>query len=187
MVAMGLSERAAVAVLWALAAVGGLIAVGVQRLQFEWAGLIAVAFAIALGLFAAYLADVRVYADDPPAPAQGRTPVVVDFMYKRRVLEVMLDVGLVAIAFYGAHRLRFDEIAFQAAFPFFLQSLPIMIACQILVLLALGAYRGMWRYFGLMDAVVFVQGALLGPLTGAAVIVVLHNGLPVPAPAAVLS
>ncbi len=181
LVAMGLSERSAVAVLWALAAVGGLIAVGVQRLQFEWAGLIAVAFAIARGLFAAYPADARVYADDPPAPAQGRTPVVVDFMYKRRVLEVMLDVGLVSVAFYGAHRLRFDEIAFQAAFPFFLQSLPIMIACQILVLLALGAYRGMWRYFGLMDAVVFVQGALLGPLTGAAVIVVLHNGLPVPA------
>ena len=181
MVAMGLSEPAAVAVLWVLAAVGGLIAVGVHWLQVEWAGLVAVTFALTLGLFAAYLADVRVYADDPDAPVQGLTPVVVEFMHKRRVLEVLLDLGLVSVAFYCAHRLRFDQQAFETAFPVFVQSLPVMIACQIPVLLALGGYRGMWRCFGLMDAVVFVQGVALGTLAGAAMLMVLHQGLPVPA------
>jgi UDP-GlcNAc:undecaprenyl-phosphate GlcNAc-1-phosphate transferase len=61
MVAMGLSEPAAVGVLWVLAAIGGLIGVGVQHLELESAGLVAAGFVVAMAIFAAYLAGVRVY------------------------------------------------------------------------------------------------------------------------------
>ena len=87
-------------VLWVLAAVGGLIGVGVHRLGIEMSGVVVGVFMVAMGLFAAYLpAGVRVYEDGPTATSRGLTPVVVDFMYKRRVLEVLLDFSLVCIAY----------------------------------------------------------------------------------------
>jgi UDP-GlcNAc:undecaprenyl-phosphate GlcNAc-1-phosphate transferase len=180
MVAMGLSEPGAVSVLWILAAVGGVIGIGVQRLEVEWAGLAAGGFVVAMTIFAAYLVGVRVYDPEPATELRGFTPVVVEFMYKRRVLEVLLDLCLVSVAFYCAHRLRFDQAGFEDVFVEFLRSLPVVIACQIPVLLTLGAYRGMWRYFGLMDAVVIGQSIVLGTLASAAVVVLLNDQLPVP-------
>ena len=180
LVAMGLSERAAVVVLWALAAIGGLIGVGVHLVSTAFAGVIAGVFVIGMTLFAAYLAGVRVYEDGPAVQSRGLTPVVVDFMHKRRVLEVLLDLSLVCVAYYSAYRLRFDSRQFDVAFPNFLHSLPIVIASQILVLLVLGAYRGMWRHFGMMDAVVFAKSVALGTLASVAIVVGLNDGLPVP-------
>ena len=178
LVAMGLSEPTAVAVLWVLAAIGGGIGVGVHLLSMAWAGAVAGVFVIAMGLFAAYLAGVRVYHDQT-RPA-GLTPVVVDFMHKRRMLQVLLDLALVSAAYYGAYRLRFDTAGFEAAFPHFLGSLPVVIAIQIPVLFALGAYRGMWRYFGLMDAVAFGKGVALGLPAIVLMIAELNGHLPVP-------
>ena len=180
LVAMGLSEPAAVAVLWVLAAIGGLIGVGVQLISTPFAGVLAGVFVIGMALFAAYLAGVRVYEDGPAVQSRGLTPVVVDFMHKRRVLEVLLDLSLVCVAYYSAYRLRFDRTQFDAAFPHFLQSLPVVIGGQLTVLFALGAYRGMWRYFGLMDAVVFGKSVALGTVASVAMIVGLNNGLPMP-------
>jgi UDP-GlcNAc:undecaprenyl-phosphate GlcNAc-1-phosphate transferase len=180
MVAMGLSEPGAVGVLWVLAAIGGLIGVGVLRLELEWAGLVVAGFVVAMALFAAYLAGVRVYEHAPAAEVRGLTPMVIEFMHKRRVLEVLLDVALVSVTFYCAHRLRFDQAGFERVFPSFVTSLPVMIAIQISVLLTLGAYRGMWRYFGMMDAVVFGKSIVLGTLAGAATVALLNGTLPVP-------
>jgi UDP-GlcNAc:undecaprenyl-phosphate GlcNAc-1-phosphate transferase len=180
LVAMGLSEPAAVAVLWVLAAIGGLIGVGVRLVSTPFAGVIAGAFVIGMALFAAYLAGVRVYDDGPAVQNRGLTPVVVNFMHKRRVLEVLLDLSLVCMAYYSAYRLRFDRSQFDTAFPYFLKSLPIVIAGQIPVLLALGAYRGMWRHFGLMDALVVGKSVALGTLASVALVAWLNDGLPMP-------
>ena len=180
MVAMGLSEPGAVGVLWVLAAVGGIIGVGVHRLELEFAGLVAAGFVVAMALFAAYLAGVRVYEGTPPGETGRLTPVVLEFMHKRRVLEVLLDVALASVTFYCAHRLRFDQSDFERVFHSFVTSLPIIIACQIPVLLILDAYRGMWRYFGLMDAVVFGKSIALGTGAGATVVALLNGALPVP-------
>jgi UDP-GlcNAc:undecaprenyl-phosphate GlcNAc-1-phosphate transferase len=180
MVAMGLSEPGAVGVLWVLAAVGGLMGVGVQRLELEWAGLVAAGFVVAMAIFAAYLSGVRVYEGAPAAEGRRLTPVVIEFMHKRRVLEVLLDVALVSITFYCAHRLRFDQAGFERVFTSFVTSLPVIIASQISVLLALGAYRGMWRYFGLMDGVVFGKSIVMGTLAGGAMVALLNGTLPVP-------
>ena len=98
LVAMGLSERWAVAVLWTLAGVGGLVGVLVRQISTDWAGIVAGIFVLTMALFAAYLAGVRVY-DNAPSRGNGLTLVVIDFMYKRRVLEVLLDFSLVCVAY----------------------------------------------------------------------------------------
>ena len=177
LVAIGLSERRAVAVLWILATLGGLLSLSLQRVQNDWSSIPVAIFLLAMIIFAVYLSHVRVYEQvDESLLRTGRiTPFVINFMYKRRVAEVILDVCLVTIAYYTAYRLRFEGAEFAAFFPSFLQSLPIVVATQTVVLFMVGAYRGVWRHFGLMDGVVFAKGVLLGTLINVASIVYLYR------------
>ena len=87
----------------------------------------------------------------------GVTLILVELMYKRRLAEVLLDVSLVLIAYYAAWRLRFEGPEWSAYSGNFVQSLPIALAIQMVALFVFGAYRGAWRYFGLMDGVVFAK------------------------------
>src|SRR4029079_12378973 len=83
-------------------------------------------------------------------------------MYKRRLAEVLLDVSLVLIAYYSAWRLRFEGPEWNAYGASYLQSVPIALAIQMVALFVFGAYRGAWRYFGLMDGVAFAKAVLSG-------------------------
>ena len=172
LVAIGLSERAAVAVLWTLAAAGGLVGVTVRRVSPDWSGLLAALFFLAMVIFAVYLAHVKVHDRvDEGLISSGRfTVLMTDFMYKRRVAEVLLDLSLVSLAYYAAYRILFEGDAFAQFFPIFLESLPLVVGIQMVALLVVGAYRGVWRYFSLMDAVVFGKSVLFGSLVIVAVI-----------------
>lgn len=167
LVAMGLSERRAVAVLWTLAGLGGLMALSIQRFQNDWASLAAAVFVLVMIILAVYLAHVRVYDDADPVAlrSRGATPVVFTFLYKRRIAEVLLDFCLVSLAYYVSYRLRFTGVEFGAAFQVFLASLPLVVGIQIVALFAFGGYRGVWRYFGLMDGVTFTKAVIAGTLT----------------------
>jgi UDP-GlcNAc:undecaprenyl-phosphate GlcNAc-1-phosphate transferase len=166
LVAIGLSERAAVMLLWFLAAVGGALGLAVDYLNLSWSGLVASLFVLTMVIFAVYLGRVRVYdeADEKTIDRDTLTPLVADFLFKRRVAEVVLDLCLVSIAYYAAYRLRFEGAEFGPHFPEFLRSLPIVLAAQLLALFVIGIYRGVWRYFGLMDTVAVVKGVFVGTL-----------------------
>lgn len=172
LVAMGLSERAAVAVLWGLAALGGLLSVAVRRIDSSWSSIGVAAFLLAMIIFAVYLAHVRVYDDSDADVRSGRvTPFVIHFVYRRRVAEVFLDLSLSALAYYAAYRLRFEGAEFSAYFPAFLESLPLIVGVQSVSLYLVGGYRGVWRYFSLMDGVTFVKGVLLGTMVSVFLVV----------------
>ena len=175
LVAIGLPEKTAVQVLWALAAAGGAVGFLVRRFSDDRAWLLGAMLILAMVVFAVYLAQVRVYENSSVAPAGRVTPMLATFMYKRRVAEVLLDVCLVAIAYYSAWRLRFEGAEWQAYFPRLLASLPIALAVQMVALFVFGAYRGAWRYFGLMDGVVFGKAVAAGTLTLIAAIVYLYR------------
>ncbi|MEQ1911108.1 MAG: hypothetical protein ABMA15_19970, partial [Vicinamibacterales bacterium] len=88
---------------------------------------------------------------------------------------VLLDLGLIAIAYYSAYRLRFDVLQFRDYFPRFLESLPLVLGVQLLSLFVVGGYRGVWRYFGLMDGVTFARGVGLGTLVNVSLIAFLYR------------
>ena len=177
LVAMGLSQRSAVGVLWALTALGGIVGLTFRYFSAEWVGILAAVFVLGTAIFAVYLGQVRVYEEDGDSLARAGkiTPFVVDVMYKRQIAEVVLDVGLVTVAYYSAYRLRFEGGEFQAFFPSFLESLPLVLAVQLVTLYAVGAYRGLWRYFSLMDGVTFAKGVLLGTFVIVFVVVYIYR------------
>lgn len=164
LVVIGLTEPAAVGVLWALSAGAAVVAIVIKSMTVGWAGLLAAVAILAMAVFAAYLAQVKVYDESPNSLPHGFTPLVLDVMHKRRALEVLLDFCLVAICYFAAWRLRFDGPEWNIYFPRFLESLPFAISAQLVSFFLVGAYRGQWRHFGLMDGVVFIKGIALGSL-----------------------
>lgn len=163
LVTIGLSEPRAVVTLWMLAGAGGTISVLLQRQTQGLGGVVAVTFLLAMIIFGVYLARIRVYEDaNQVRKGETLTPLIGNFMYKRRVVEVLLDLCLIPLAYYTAYRLRFEGNEFGVNYPLFIQSLPVVISIQLLSLFLVGGYRGTWRYFGMMDAVVFAKGVLLG-------------------------
>ncbi len=175
LVALGLSERRAVTVLWALAAAAGGIGFAIRRTSDVDVWLLSAVFVIAMVVFATYLAQVRVYDEPSTIPTRGVTVILFELMYKRRLAEVLLDVALVLIAYYGAWRLRFEGPQWDAYSGRFVQSMPIALAIQMIALFVFGAYRGAWRYFGLMDGVAFAKGVGAGTLALIVTLVYLYR------------
>jgi UDP-GlcNAc:undecaprenyl-phosphate/decaprenyl-phosphate GlcNAc-1-phosphate transferase len=175
LVAIGLSERSAVRVLWALAAAAGTIGVVVRRISDDRAWLLSAVFILAMVVFAVYLAQVRVYNEPSRVPIRGATPVLVEVMYKRRIAEVLLDVCLVTIAYWSAWRLRFEGVEWDQSVPTLTTSLPIALGLQMVTLFIFGAYRGAWRHFGLMDGVAFAKGILAGTVSIIVALVYLYR------------
>ena len=182
LVAIGLSERRAVMLLWVLAAVGGALGIAIDRFRAvgapSYSTLAAsLVFLLAMILFAAYLARIRVYDDADARVKQGAfTPIVVEFMYKRRVAEVLLDFFLVSVCYYAAYRLRFeDPEEFMKNFSMFTNSLPVVLTAQLVAFFVVGVYRGVWRHFGMMDTLVVARGVVFGALTALVTILVIQE------------
>ena len=171
LVAIGLSERGAVFLLWGLAAAGGATGLVVRNATGGWSSLVGGLFLFLMGLFAVYLGRVRVYGDvQAPVQASAWTPLVNEFMHKRRVVEVLGDFVLIGAAYYGANRLRFDPEAYATNAESFYGSLPIVIAAQLVAFFVVGVYRGEWHFFGAHDGVTAIKGVVLGA-SGIALIV----------------
>ena len=170
---MGLSERAAVALLWLLPPWAE------QRprarlFQPELVGPRRGVLPAGMGVFAVYLLRIRMYdeREGEALDSSRMTPLVLNFRYKRQILEVIVDLCLVAIAYYGAYRLRFDEELLGANFPYFYRSLPLIMGAQMLALFFVGIYKTVWRNFRFAEILSIVKGTLLGMFT--AELAILH-------------
>jgi UDP-GlcNAc:undecaprenyl-phosphate GlcNAc-1-phosphate transferase len=176
LVAIGLSERGAVAVLWVLSGLGGLLAFSIHGWGSDSTNIIVAVFLVAVIVFAVYLAQIRVYDDSDAQLRSGRfTPFFVKVMYKRRLAEVLLDVCLVSIAYYSAYRLRFEGPDLSGYHETFMASLPVVVGVQMVALFAVGTYRGVWRFFGLMDGVTLAKGVFVGTLSSIVAAVYLYR------------
>jgi UDP-GlcNAc:undecaprenyl-phosphate GlcNAc-1-phosphate transferase len=173
LVAVGLTERQAVLVLYVLAAAFGSLGL-VARLAGVWLSLaLAGVFLAVAVLFGAFLAQVRIYN---PVQFAERSESLADrpvvngmIMFKRELGEAALDFVLVCVAYLGAFVLHYglpnpaapgpDP---YAAMPSMLSaSLAFVLVVKMSLLLAFQAYRGMWRYLGISDLMTLAKVTLL--------------------------
>jgi len=177
LVAIGLSERKAVGVLWGLAILAGAVGITIQTVNETWSALLVLLFLVGLVVFAVYLARIRIYDEDEAneSGTSGFTPVVSDLLHKVAAAEVLLDFGLVSIAYYAAYRFRFPDPVFSLNFPIFMQSLPVVVVSQMAVLAIGGGYRGVWRYFGLHDVLAFGRNVVVGTVVAQFVVLYLYR------------
>ena len=164
LVAIGLSERDAVLVLWGLAAIGGVIGLVLRNFSSAWSLPLGGLYLLAMSAFAVYLVRVRVY-DDVPVSEAGvtLTPLQSTYLNKRRVVEVLVDVTLIGASYYWATLLVFrDPEAYFRNADVFYRTLPVVMATQLVALFARGLYKGLWRPFVRKDIAKVVEAIALG-------------------------
>ncbi|HEX8148883.1 MAG TPA: hypothetical protein VF591_16995 [Pyrinomonadaceae bacterium] len=164
LVALGLSERRAVWMLYAFAGASGLLAMVVRQFEYHTGIAMVLGFAVVLTLVGVYLAGVKVY-DEAEVQAAREKPLVsflVDLSYKRRIFEVLLDVLLVILAYYFSYVLLFGSDLGAEVWLLFLSTVPVLIFVKMVALLAAGVYRGLWRYISLDNLIVYAKAVGAG-------------------------
>jgi UDP-GlcNAc:undecaprenyl-phosphate GlcNAc-1-phosphate transferase len=102
------------------------------------------------------------------------TPILVEITYKRRLFEVFLDFILISVAYYTSYLLRFEG-DIDGNFGFFLKSLPIVVACQILSFYVTGVYRGVWESTGIRDLIGFIKAITIGTVLSILLILFIYR------------
>ena len=164
MVAIGFSEKKAVLVLYAFSVISGLIALAINHVSMGTSLVVIVLYLLFVVFFWVYLARVKVYPEKSILSDENSgvlTPILIEITYRRRLFEVLLDLVLISVAYYAAYLLRFEGVLGDN-FSFFLRSLPIMIACQILSFYVMGVYRGVWESTGVNDLIGYMKAITAG-------------------------
>jgi len=173
---MGLSEARAVTFLYGLAAAGGATALAFSHGAEREALVLGGVLALGVGLLAVRLARVEVYGGDEDFALlrDERYVPILSLAQRRRAVEVLLDVALLAFAYYASYVLRFGD-QFPLYHDMFVRSLPIVIACGLASFLVTGVYAGLWRYFTLSDLGPYVRGVVLASVGTVLVLVYVYR------------
>ena len=159
LVALGMDEQRAVHWLYILAALGGAVAMTLQRTEVGFAAILIALYLILLAWLAIVLGHVEAHATEAD---RGTPPLVSEVQYRNRVYEVLLDLALIALAYYASFRFRFAGAQFAEFLRPFATSFPLVIACQIAGLAIAGKYRHVWRSVGTPELLLLVKGIGMG-------------------------
>ncbi len=174
LVALGISERRAVVLLYGLAFACGGMALMLRFVGAETLFFLAPCFGLGFLLFVLRLFLIKVYPDEV---ARSITPLraMVGFSYKRRFFEIALDLLLILLAYYGAFLFRFGGLIPGQEFSLFHRFVPLVLALEMLVFLAGGLYHGLWHYVGLEDLGVIFACSLAAAAASAIAILALQH------------
>ncbi|HEX7721020.1 MAG TPA: hypothetical protein VF397_02605, partial [Pyrinomonadaceae bacterium] len=167
LVALGLSEKRAVLMLYGLAALSGLLAVTLRELKPDVSIALLAIFTLGLTLLGVYLAGVKGYDEEAEVRAEHDNLLfafLIDFSYKRRVFEVLLDVILIVLAYWSAYAIKFEPFSNSPAWKLFLRTLPVLVVVRLAAFLAFGVYRGIWRYTSMDDLLAFAKAVAAGSI-----------------------
>ena len=177
LVLMGFSEKRAVLSLYGIGFIAGLAALFVGRSDTLTSPAVIIPVIIAILLMGIYLAQLRVYPEKEFSLLRDQpyTPVLVELTYKRQILQVLLDLGLIAFSYYLSYRLRFSGENFPYYFQVFLNSLPTVIACKFIAFFSIGIYKGLWGSMGSSDIVVFIKASSVATLLSVAAVTYIYR------------
>ncbi len=181
LVALGMSERRAVWMLYGLAGLSGFLAIMVSQVRRDGSVLLKpdvslallAAFTLGLTLLGVYLAGVKGYDEEADVRAASDKPLfafLVDFSYKRRIFEVLLDVVLIVLAYWSAYAIKFEPFSDSPAWKLFLRTLPVLVVVRLAAFLFFGVYRGIWRYTSIDDLMAFAKAVVAGSLISLAIV-----------------
>ena len=178
LVALGLSERSAVLMIYGFAATAGALAVIVGRLETTQSFALIAVFTILLSLIGVFLSKVKVYDQQQEELASQNNAVfafLIDVSYKRRVFEVVLDVLLITLAYYAAYVLVTGPLDNRANWELFRDTLPLLIVIKLFAFLVSGVYRGIWRYTSVSDLITFAKGVIAGSMLSVLAVLLIYR------------
>jgi UDP-GlcNAc:undecaprenyl-phosphate GlcNAc-1-phosphate transferase len=164
LLSLGLTDRAAVAVCCAVAAVGALCGFAANVLTHENV-IVALPFLVlATAVLALFMMDLT-FESNAPGLAYGYVQGVARFIlrlgYKQRIAEAAVDFALISGAFLAAQALRLDFNIDSLTIGMLLREVPYVALATYPAFVIAGVYRGIWRYTSLSDGLRFANGAVL--------------------------
>jgi len=164
LVAVGLSETAAVLILWAISIAAGALAMVLYDRGFSYGWFGGSLAILGLILFGVVLARVRVYPEgDEPEAARGFLLLPGELRYKRQLLWIVVDVLTIIVALHAAMLLIAPErLEGTAWINDSGRLVPSTVAVMLLTLFMRGMYRVDWQDFGVKEVRTIVGGAALG-------------------------
>jgi len=178
LVALGLSERDAVLLLYGLALLAGFISIFIRELAPVQGIAVITLFTVILTLIGVYLGKVKVYEEqqeDLALQNHAAFGFLLNLSHKRRVFEVILDVLLITLSYYGAYVLIFGTFETSETWTLFIKSLPILIGLKLSAFLTVGVYRGIWRYTSVRDLFTFLKAVGLGSVISILALLLLYR------------
>jgi UDP-GlcNAc:undecaprenyl-phosphate GlcNAc-1-phosphate transferase len=178
LVALGLSERKAVLMLYGFAILAGVVSLAMRQITATQSLAILGLFTLTLAIAGVYLAKVKVYEETEEELAlrdKAAFGFLVNLSHKRRVFEVVLDAVLITLCYYAAYSLYFGDFEKTADWKVFIESLPILIVVKLGAFLVVGVYRGIWRYTSIRDFLTFAKGGILGSVLSILAILLLYR------------
>lgn len=164
LLSLGLTDRAAVMVCCAVAAVGALGGFVANVLTHENV-IVALPFLVlAPTVLALFMMDLT-FENNSPGLDYGHVRGVARFIlrlgYKQRIAEAAVDFALISGAFLAAQALRLDFNINSATIGVLLREVPYVVLATYPAFVIAGVYRGIWRYTSLSDGLRFANGAVL--------------------------
>lgn len=170
LVFLGLSEERSVLILYAISLVFGTIALFYSRRDITVITIFLVLAVVIVVLFGLLLGEVKVYEGGDEAvearlraEKQGGVVFTTFYLYKRRIVELLIDFVLICVSYYAAYLIRFGNLTSYYNV-IIMDSLPWVIVFRLATFSAFGLYRGVWRFVGLTDLVSIFKAVSLGTL-----------------------
>lgn len=175
---LGLSDRGVALVLYGLGMGGAVLGLAVAAGNVGaalWSGIV---FMIVVIMIGAYLGRLYVYPDAPSRGTRIVSFLVEDLLYRRRLLEVAVDMLIFGAAYWGAYLLRWDGQIPPPQRAALVTTLGLAAVSKSLAFVAVGVYRGLWQQVTVADVHRLLRGALLGGALTASVGLFLFPSLP---------
>ncbi|MFC1674325.1 hypothetical protein ACFL1K_00300 [Candidatus Omnitrophota bacterium] len=157
LITLGLSPRKTVLLLYAISASFGMIAILYSRVNapiISIVAFLAIVVMLFLGIFIfEFTAAKRKTSNKHELVGQRHNHTALNsiLLYKRRIIEVLLDFVLICIAYYCAYFLRFEGFQLSSNLQLMQESLVWIILIKMSVFFVFGLYRGVWKYIGISD------------------------------------
>jgi len=178
LVALGLSERTAVLMLYGFAVVAGVLSLLVGQIGPAQSFALIGFFIVVLVIIGVYLSKVKVYEGEDEqrlGDSNAMFAFLVNVSHKRRIFEVFLDAFLITLAYYSSFVLLFGSFEGSTNWDLFLRTLPLLILIKLGAFLAVGVYRGLWRYTSVGDIITIAKGVFLGSLLSVLAVLLVYR------------
>jgi len=83
---------------------------------------------------------------------------------------VLLDLVLIILAYWSAYAVKFGPFSDSPAWNLFIRTIPVLVFVKMSAFLAMGVYRGLWRYTSLDDLIVFAKAVVLSSIASLLVV-----------------
>ena len=123
-------------------------------------------------MFGIFLAQTRVYGKkEESIQSENRGIKIAAVLYKRRILDILIDSTTIIIAYFTAYLIKYDGVIDLYSWELISQSLPIILFVKLASLYLTGLYEGVWKYIDFDDSLKILKGTLFGSMASIIILV----------------